>query len=552
MSIRALTLLIPGTLVLAGTLAGSTSMSRSTPDQPRIVDGELVFPEGATIPKFMTDVEQRWIESHPDTRGLPHTPPPSGPITCASEYESMDGIVLAWESFTSTIAQMAAEITTTGNANVYVACDSSSEANSARNSMIAQGADASRVFTVVRSTDTVWIRDYGPRMIFEGGCRAVVDHNYNRPRPNDDDFNIHFADVMNFGYYRNPLTHGGGNFHVSGAGDSAATRLINNENPGYSESEIWQIWKDYQNLDTEFHTPFPTSVDYTQHIDMWMQIVGNESIIISDWPNHVGSTQDTICDGAASYYQSIGWDVYRTNSYTDGWTHYTYTNMVICNDLVLLPKYSDLASSWDSNALAVVQAAMPGKTVVQIWGDSLAYSAGVFHCICMHVPANSGGVNPVAYLRSQNDGAVYDPGDVVEISWISDDDVVLGSRSVNLLLSSDGGSTFEILVSSTADDGSWNWTVPDIDTDQAMIRVKITDADGNSGFDDSDSVFSIDGTTLMGDANGDGHVGVEDLLLVIGDWGCGGFFCQGDVNGDLLVNVDDLLLVIGNWGAGTP
>ena len=50
------------------------------------------------------------------------------------------------------------------------------------------------------------------------------------------------------------------------------------------------------------------------------------------------------------------------------------------------------------------------------------------------------------------------------------------------------------------------------------------------------------------DINGDGVVGVNDLLMIIASWGpCDG--CDADVNGDSTVNVDDLLLVIGGWGA---
>ncbi|MHC4992968.1 MAG: hypothetical protein ACYTGC_18495 [Planctomycetota bacterium] len=58
------------------------------------------------------------------------------------------------------------------------------------------------------------------------------------------------------------------------------------------------------------------------------------------------------------------------------------------------------------------------------------------------------------------------------------------------------------------------------------------------------------GTIVVGcpaDANGDDVVNVDDLLLVLLDWGQEGQL-TGDVTDDLIVNVDDLLLVLLAWG----
>ena len=47
------------------------------------------------------------------------------------------------------------------------------------------------------------------------------------------------------------------------------------------------------------------------------------------------------------------------------------------------------------------------------------------------------------------------------------------------------------------------------------------------------------------DANGDGMVGILDILIVIADWGpCDG--CAGDVNEDGVNNVLDIVTLV-NW-----
>lgn len=51
---------------------------------------------------------------------------------------------------------------------------------------------------------------------------------------------------------------------------------------------------------------------------------------------------------------------------------------------------------------------------------------------------------------------------------------------------------------------------------------------------------------VPGDLDGDGQVGVNDLLLVIAQWNCTSD-CTADADGDGTVNVSDLLIVIANW-----
>ncbi len=56
---------------------------------------------------------------------------------------------------------------------------------------------------------------------------------------------------------------------------------------------------------------------------------------------------------------------------------------------------------------------------------------------------------------------------------------------------------------------------------------------------------------ILCDLNGDGIVGVNDLLILLGGWGpcpapCPPT-CVGDCDGDCMVGVTDLLIVLGNW-----
>lgn len=91
-------------------------------------------------------------------------------------------------------------------------------------------------------------------------------------------------------------------------------------------------------------------------------------------------------------------------------------------------------------------------------------------------------------------------------------------------------------------------------TDRFRIRFTAEDIGGASVVE-----AAVDGVRLTGlgcdaepgDLNGDGLVGVSDLLILLGHWGscpdpCPPT-CPGDIDGDCTVGVLDLLVLLGNW-----
>jgi agmatine/peptidylarginine deiminase len=387
---------------------------------------------------------------------------------------------------------------------------SASVQSSATTSLNSLSVNMSNVTFFTVALDSVWCRDYGPRYVYEGNVRVITDHQYNRPRPNDDLEPNAFSTFHKQQYYQiglngTNLIHGGGNFHLDAHGDAYATTLITDENPSFTAAQVQQVWNTYEGDNVTLTGRFPTTVDSTGHIDMWMQIYGDNKVFISDWPNNVGSTQDVICDNTAALMASRGYNVTRLPAYSIGGTHYTYTNMVIFNNIVLLPQYNNgPGAAVSTTAFNQVQAAFgPSYTVFQINADAIIPSAGAFHCIVQHVPIEkglagvNGGLAPVAYLRGPNNSPTVQAGQQLALQWITDDDAPVaasgGVQTVDLLLSTDGGATFPTTIASGQPAlGSFNWTVPaGINTSQARIRVVAHDGVGNTGFDDTDANFSI-------------------------------------------------------------
>lgn len=483
------------------------------------------------LPRSLTPEEAAWIKRHPIVADQTRAAPP-GLVRTPAEYDPCEGLMIAWEGtsdWLDILAQMTRDVTTIGNATVFVAVDTTTERSRATSAIQSDGADMSRVQFIVRTTDSIWIRDYGPRYIYlgvqpdgSGGVRAIVDHTYNRPRPNDNALPAYWANLRGEQRFAIPLVHGGGNFHLESgdpAGTGHATRLIVNENTSLTEAQIIGLWRDYQNLETTLYTPYPTSVDSTQHIDMWMIMLDDHKVLISEWVNEPASSWNITSNNAAAAFAARGFSVYRVPAVRSGGTHYTFTNAVICNDLVLIPSYTNpTASPHNATALAVWQAALPGKTIRQIDSQAIVTSAGVLHCIVMHVPAPSGGHAPSVYLTSHNDGATLEPGTLQLVTWLTDDDE--GATSADFFLSTNGGATYPTLLASgvPAGDESYYWTVPNVPASSARIKIVVHDADGNTGFDETDLPFAINGTACLADWNHDDVLDFFDIAAFLDDF----------------------------------
>jgi hypothetical protein len=62
------------------------------------------------------------------------------------------------------------------------------------------------------------------------------------------------------------------------------------------------------------------------------------------------------------------------------------------------------------------------------------------------------------------------------------------------------------------------------------------------------SLREVNNATCPGDFDGTGDVGIDDLLIMLGEFGSCSKNCQGDVDGDNDVDIDDLLALIGVFG----
>lgn len=122
-------------------------------------------------------------------------------------------------------------------------------------------------------------------------------------------------------------------------------------------------------------------------------------------------------------------------------------------------------------------------------------------------------VVPSLKLLSPNGGESLNSGSKQQITWKKEPCV----QNVDIEFSADNGSTWATVTPpNSGNTGSYTWLVPNIESEQCLVRI--SDSDNPGIADQSDSAFEIFQCTLAHDLNGDCLVDMEDLSLLLTEW----------------------------------
>ncbi|MBD3168926.1 MAG: T9SS type A sorting domain-containing protein [candidate division Zixibacteria bacterium] len=326
-----------------------------------------------SLPIELTDEEMQRL----DEIGINHivTDAPEGVLRNCAEWEPSEGVIIRYPLgiSVSLVAEMSEDVVVT------TICASTYEENQARSAYQSGGVNMNNCQFIHAPTNSWWTRDYGPWFIFTDEEMAIVDHEYNRPRPYDDVIPQVIGTEWNMDVYGMDLTHTGGNHMSDGLGTSMSTELVYDENYWLSEAEVDSIMLAYLGNDY-------TVLDYVEnygihHIDCWAKFLSPQTILVKDVPSSDPSYARLNARAQWLSMQVSAWgqpyNVVRV--YCPSGT--AYTNSLILNDKVLIPVFG---SSWDDDAIQAYQDAMPGYEVIGFTGSW--YSNDALHCRTMGVP----------------------------------------------------------------------------------------------------------------------------------------------------------------------
>lgn len=299
-------------------------------------------------------------------------PPPSGTRNPA-EFEPATGVFVRWPlGLPYDLLISFSEAST-----LWVICEAGAQ-GSAYSALSAAGVNMDNVEFVLRETNSVWVRDYGPWFIMlPDGTIGIFDYTYNRPsRPLDNLIPSGIGEDWGIDVYASEIIHSGGNYMSGGLGQSMSTNLVYDENwPPHNEEWVDTQMETYLGV-TDYVTMDDPLGSYIDHIDCWSKILSPTKIIVLQVSP--GNPDYAALESCADMFESTqtpygtNWEVYRVySSGTEG-----YSNSLIHNDRVYLPVWN---TSNDTPAIASYQEALPGYTIIPIYYGAFS-SSDALHC----------------------------------------------------------------------------------------------------------------------------------------------------------------------------
>ena len=302
--------------------------------------------------------------------GINHrvTSPPAGPARAAAEWDESIGVFCLWDN-----ADLMNELQKDNDLYIITTQSSKSWWQSWLNS---HGIPQTNVKWLIASTNTWWVRDYGPWFLWDGNNDfGLVDNIYNRPRPLDDVIPGKISSAYGIPLYATNLVHTGGNYYADGYGNAWSSTLVYSENPGMTQAQVNAVMAQYLGIDRYITRDLKIDIE---HIDTFGKLLAPDVLLWSDFPldkNHRGWSE-----AALKYYETLAspydrpYKIYRMPLWSTGYSMTAYINSLQTQNKILVARHN---LSYDDQAVAIYQEACPGYDVIKIdaggtdWGDSI-------------------------------------------------------------------------------------------------------------------------------------------------------------------------------------
>lgn len=449
---------------------------------PAMAQQEVDLPQG--LAPHELELIPAYRDSRAAERGI--TTPPDFPVRTMAEWEEVQSLVLTWRSYPPILKQIVANAKTECEVIVFCASSGSSSVASVTNYLLSDNEggpalpDLNNVNLHVAATNSIWVRDFGPEVIYRNEVDSLylLDWIYNRPRADDDQLSNVIGTLKNIPVYSTAqapydLVHTGGNFMADGFGTAFSSLLVDRENGSQGEfnqtvrtpTQVNEMMQQFMGIDTYVKmTELP--YDNISHIDMHMKLIDEETLLVGEFPVGVsdGPTLEqnlAMIEGSFNSVFGTPYELVRIpmvpstgGAYPPSASYRTFANAIFLNKLVLLPTYRE---QFDSTGLRIWREAMPGYRVVGIDCDNnsanIISASGAIHCITKAI-----GVEDPLLIRHQRLRDTYNTDVPYEVeAYIRHRS---GIASARVHWSIDTLQGYSAVAMSDVGNGNWSAAIP--------------------------------------------------------------------------------------------
>lgn len=264
--------------------------------------------------------------------------------------------------------------------------------------------DLSHVSLYRLKLDTIWLRDFGPRFAQTKSGAQSIDFYYNGQRPLDDKFPISWGELAKNDVSRIKWTLQGGNMQSNGKGFAFVSSRLFEDNainlPNAAASTDLEFEKRKLVVDAfklgcnidQLLVLEPLQPEATKHVDMFATFVAQDTVVVADvdaktdpqnakiLKYNVDLLKQVKVDGKPLKIERIKFPP-RNGKY---WS--PYTNIIMANQLLLMPVYDSDPPAMIEAALKVYRRLLPDYHVDTVNMTTMQKLEGALHCMSINVP----------------------------------------------------------------------------------------------------------------------------------------------------------------------
>ena len=267
-------------------------------------------------------------------------------------------------------------------------------------SMLKSGKTFPHVRFLNLSLNTIWLRDFGPRVAeTDSGASMVMNFFHDVSRPYDDDFPQLWAKMTDASHNHVPWLLQGGNLISNGKGLAVSTTGLFEKNRIYRPGKTYRDDEEYVRQQVmqfcnikELMMLKPLENENTRHVDMFASFLAPDLAVVAKLDPRYDAQNAKILDDNAAKLSRVKLDgrplrverIWIPPRRGESWS--SYANIILSDQLVLVPVLDTDPPNYVKQAVQTYRRLLPNHHVDTINMTAMDRLGGSLHCLTCPLP----------------------------------------------------------------------------------------------------------------------------------------------------------------------